>query len=303
MVASLVLVHTDSYEPAVSYILLYLVASVGIVTMAVVVPLLPAEQFSAVMCGSVYALYAALLGMMVFFSGGLSSELYVMFFPLLLGSALHGSWRVMLGVLTAVLFCYALAMLPGLLEQGTDQDFASLVFYRLAAVGLTGLFLLYVARAVLPSGDLVEDQATDGSELLEKVEEELVTRKGIPVGVILVDPGAELQAMDTLLERIRSRIGEPVLLGEGNLFGVVVSGVDDGGVESAARRALAAASSLDARDSRAGAAIYPRDARSAEDLLISAGRALEAAFEIESSSAIVIAGAHADRLTRAARSS
>jgi hypothetical protein len=302
MVASLVLVHTDSYEPAVSYILLYLVASVGIITTAVVVPLLPAEHFSAVMCGSVYALYAALLGMMVFFSGGVSSELYVMFFPLLLGSALHGSWRVMLGVLTAVLFCYALAMLPGLLEQGTDQDFASLVFYRLAAVGLTGLFLLYVARAVLPSGDLVEDHATDGSELLEKVEEELVARKGIPVGVILVDPGAELQVMDTLLERIRSRIGEPVLLGEGNLFGVVVSGVDDGGVESAARRALAASSSLGARDTRAGAAIYPRDARSAEDLLISAGRALEAAFEMESSSAIVMAGAHAGRSTRAARS-
>jgi len=302
MVASLVLVHTDSYEPAVSYILLYLVSSVGIITAAVVVQLLPAEQFSPGMCGSVYALYAAVLAMMVFFSGGVSSELYVMFFPLLLGSALHGSWRVMLGVLTAVLFCYALAMLPGLLEQGTDQDFASLVFYRLAAVGLTGLFLLYVARAVLPSGDLVEDQATDGSELLEKVEEELVARKGIPVGVILVDPGAELQVMDTLLERIRSRIGEPVLLGEGNLFGVVVSGVDDGVVESAARRALAAASSLGARDTRAGAAIYPRDARSAEDLLISAGRALEAAFEIESSSSIVIAGAHADRSKRAARS-
>ena len=127
MVASLVLVHTDSYEPAVSYILYYLVSSVGIITAAVVVPLLPAEQFSAGMCGSVYALYAAVVAMMVFFSGGVSSELYVMFFPLLLGSALHGSWRVMLGVLTAVLFCYALAMLPGLLEQGTDQDFASLV--------------------------------------------------------------------------------------------------------------------------------------------------------------------------------
>ncbi len=45
-----------------------------------------------------------------------------------------------------------------------------------------------------------------------------------------------------------------------------------------------------ARDTRAGAAIYPRDARSAEDLLIAAGRALEAAFEVESTSAIVLAG-------------
>jgi hypothetical protein len=301
MVASLVLVHTDSYEPAVSFILLYLVASVGIILAAVVVPLLPAEQFSAGMCGSVYALYAAVVAMMVFFSGGVSSELYVMFFPLLLAPALHGSWRVMLAALAAVLFCFALAMLPGLLEQGTDQEFASLAFYRLASVGLTGLFLLYVARAVLP-GNLAEDHATDGSALLERVEKELAARKGVPVGVILVDPGVDLAAMESLLERIWSRIGEPVLLGEGNLFGLVVSGLDDGGVESTARRALATASSLGARDTRAGAAIYPRDARSAEELLISAGRALEAAFEIESSGAIVLAGAHAGKPARAARS-
>jgi hypothetical protein len=300
MVASLVLVHTDSYEPAVSYILLYLVSSVGIITAAVVIPLLPTEQFSAGMCGLVYALYAAVLGMMVFFSGGVSSELYLMYFPLLLASALHGSWRVMLAVLTAVLFCYALAMLPGLLEQGTDQEMASLVFYRLAAVGLTGVFLLYVARAVLPN-ELTGDYATDGSVLLERVEEELAVRKGVPVGVILVDPGTDLEAMEALLESIWSRIGEPVLLGEGNLFGVVVSGLDDGGVESVAQRAFVAANSLGARDTRAGAAIYPRDARSAEDLLIAAGRALEAAFEVESSSAIVLAGA-GTRAARAARS-
>ena len=277
MVASLVLVHTDSYEPAVSFILLYLVSSVGIITAAVVVPLLPAEQFTVGICGSIYALYAAVLAMMVFFSGGVSSELYVMFFPLLLASALQGSWRVALAVLAAVLFCYALAMLPGLLEEGTGQEIASLVFYRLAAVGLTGLFLIYAAKAALPS-DLTEEFATDGSVLLARVEEELAARKGMPVGVILVDPGADLEAMDVLLDRIWSRIGEPVLLGEGNLFGVVLGGVDDGGVESAARRAIAAASSLGARNTRAGAAIYPRDARSAEDLLISAGHALEAAF-------------------------
>jgi hypothetical protein len=214
-----------------------------------------------------------------------------MFFPLLLASALHGSWRVVLAVLAAVLFCYSLAMLPGLLEEGTGQEIASLVFYRLATVGLTGLFLVYAAKAVLPA-DLTEDFATDGdgSVLLERVEEELTARKGVPVGVILVDPGGDLEAMDVLLDRIWSRIGEPVLLGEGNLFGMVVSGADDGGVEGAARRALAAASSLGARDTRAGAAIYPRDARSAEDLLIAAGRALEAAFEVESSNGIVLAG-------------
>lgn len=290
MVASLVLVHTDAYEPAVSYILLYLVSAVGMITAAVVIPLLPAEQFTAGMCGSVYAVYAAVIAMMVFFSGGVSSELYVMFFPLLLAPALHGSWRVVLAVLAAVLFCYALAMLPGLLEEGTGQEIASLVFYRLAAAGLVGLFSIYVAGSVLPAA-LAEDYARDdGSVLLERVEEQLAARKGVPVAVILVDPGADMEDMDVLLERIGSRIGEPVLLGEGNLFGVVVSGVDDRGAESAARRALAAASSLGARDTRAGAAIYPHDARSAEDLLVAAGRALEAAFEVESPSAIVMAG-------------
>ena len=302
MVASLVLVHTDAYEPAVSYILLYLVSAIGMITAAVVIPLLPAEQFTAGMCGSVYALYAAVIAMMVFFSGGVSSELYVMFFPLLLAPALHGSWRVVLAVLAAVLFCYALAMLPGLLEEGTGQEIASLVFYRLAAAGLVGLFSVYVAGSVPPAA-LAEDYATDdGSVLLERVEEELAARKGVPVAVILVDPGADMEDMDVLLERIGSRIGEPVLLGEGNLFGVVFSGLDDGGVESAARRALAAASSLGARDTRAGAAIYPRDARSADDLLISAGRALEAAFEVESSSAIVLAGRGASRSGLSARS-
>jgi hypothetical protein len=291
LVASLLFVHTASYEPAVSYILLYFVSSVGIITAAFVVPLLPEEQFTAGFCGWIYALYAAVVAMMVFFSGGTSSELYVMFFPLLLASALHGSWRLVLAVLAAVLFCHALAMLPGLLERGTGQEIASLVFYRLAAVGLTGLFLIYVARSLLPAG-LDEDYATDedGSILLGRIEEELATRGEAPVAVVLVDPGAEMEAMDLLLERVWSRIGEPVLLGEGNLFGVVVSGVDDGEVESAARRVLAAASSLGAQDTRAGAAIYPRDARSAEDLLIAAGRALEAAFEVESSGAIVLAG-------------
>jgi hypothetical protein len=291
MVASLLFVHTASYEPAVSYILLYLISSVGIVTAAVVVPLLPEEQFTADFCGSIYALYAAVVAMMVFFSGGTSSELYVMFFPLILASALHGSWRVVFAVLGAVLFCYALAMLPGLLERGTGQEIASLVFYRLAAVGLSGLFLMYVARSLLPDG-LAEDYAKDedGSVLLEHVEEELAARRGVPVAMVLIDPGVEMEAMDILLERVWARIGEPVLLGEGNLFGVIVSGVGDGGVESAARRALAAASSLGAQDTRVGAAIYPRDARSAEDLLIAAGRALEAAFQTESSGAIVLAG-------------
>jgi hypothetical protein len=303
MVASLLFVHTATYEPAVSYILLYLVSSVGIITSAVVIPLLPEDKFTAGFCGSIYALYAAVIAMMVFFSGGTSSELYVMLFPLILASALHGSWRVVFAVLVAVLFCYALAMLPALLERGTGQEIASLVFYRLAAVGLTGLFLTYVASSLLPAG-LAEDYATDedGSILLERVEEELAARRGVPVAVVLVDPGVEMEAVDLLLERVWTRIGEPVLLGEGNLFGVVVSGVGEAGVESAALRVLAAASSLGAQDTRAGAAIYPRDARSAEDLLIAAGRALEAAFQVESSGAIVLAGRGAPQGGLSARS-
>ena len=290
MVASLLLVHTSAYEPAVSYVLLYLAASVGIITAAVVVPLLPAEQFTPGFCGFVYALYAAVVAMMVFFSGGVPSELYVLFFPLLLAAALHGSWRVVLAALVAVLFCYALAVMPGLLEDGTGERVASLVFYRIAALALTGVFLVFAARGVLAAGETEEFAADDGSVLLERVEEELEARKGVQVSVILVDPGQEVRDLDLLLERVWSRIGEPVLLGEGNLFGVVVSGVDDRGAESAARRALAAASSLGARDTRAGAAIYPHDARSAEDLLVAAGRALEAAFEVESPSTIVMAG-------------
>src|SRR4028118_648051 len=101
------------------------------------------------------------------------------------------------------------------------------------------------------AGETAEFAADDGSVLLERVEEELAARKGVQVSVILVDPGQEVRDLDLLLERVWSRIGEPVLLGEGNLFGVVVSGVDDRGAENAARRALAAASSLGARDTRA----------------------------------------------------
>jgi hypothetical protein len=69
MVASLLFVHTATYEPAVSYILLYLVSSVGIITSAVVIPLLPEEKFTAGFCGSIYALYAAVIAMMVFYLG------------------------------------------------------------------------------------------------------------------------------------------------------------------------------------------------------------------------------------------
>ena len=299
VLVSLLLVHGASYEPAVSFILLYLVVSLG-VTAAVALLLLPTAQFSAGFCIAAYALYAAVIAMLVFFSGGVSSELYVLFFPLLLTSALHGSWRLTLAALLCALFCYALAVMPGLLNEGTDNEAAALVFYRLFALGLTGVFLVSVARSFFNAEDAEDYYATDedGSILLGRVEEELAARRGVQVAVILVDPGRRVEDMELLLERVRARIGEPILLGEGTVFGVVLSGADDRTVESAARRALAAASSLGAEETRAGAAIYPRDARTAEDLLVAAGRALETAFEVESPSAIVMAGRGTPRAER-----
>jgi hypothetical protein len=291
---SLLLVHASSYDPPVSFILLYLAASVGIVVAGIAVPLLPARQFTLGFCGGIYALYAAVTAMMVFVTGGPSSELYVLFFPLLLTSALHGAWRVVLAVLAAALFFYALAMLPGLLEWGTGEEVASTVFYRLGALGLTGLFLAYASRGI--AGDAVgsEEHLEDGgAALLGQVEAEISSRRGVPVAVILVDPG-EVRDVGLLLDRVEERIGEPFPLEDGDLFGLVVGGVDDGGAESAARRALAAASSLGAKETRAGAAIYPRDARSAEVLLLAAGQALEASFEVEGPSAIVLAGRDAE---------
>ena len=299
VLVSLLLVHGASYEPAVSFILLYLVVSLG-VTAAVALLLLPTAQFSAGFCIAAYALYAAVIAMLVFFSGGVSSELYVLFFPLLLTSALHGSWRLTLAALLCALFCYALAVMPGLLNEGTDNEAAALVFYRIFALGLTGVFLVSVARSFFNAEDAEDYYATDedGSILLGRVEEELAARRGVQVAVILVDPGRRVEDMELLLERVRARIGEPILLGEGTVFGVVLSGADDRTVESAARRALAAASSLGAEETRAGAAIYPRDARTAEDLLAAAGRALETAFEVESPSAIVMAGRGTPRAER-----
>ncbi len=297
--ASLILVHGDFYEPAVSFVLLYFAVSVGVTT-ALALLLLPTQQFTEAFSAGAYALYAAYLAMMVFFSGGVSSELYILYFPLLLVVALHGSWRVGFAALVSVLIGYFLAAMPDLMSDGADADAAALVFFRLVTFALTGVAVLSAARSSVSSAG-AEEYATDedGSMLLERVSDELAARRGVQVAVILVDPGRRIEDVELLLERVRSRIGEPILLGEGAVFGVVLSNVEDRAVESAARRALAAASSLGAEETRAGAAIYPRDARSADDLLTAAGRALAAAFEIESPSAIVVA----DRGTGGAGSS
>jgi hypothetical protein len=289
VVAALLLVHADSYRPAVSYVSLYLVVCV-IFTAVVAILLLPVRQFSEGFCVASYAFYAVFLAAMAFFSGGVSSELYVLFFPLVLAPALHGSWQTGLLAQGAVVVSYSLAMLPGALE-GVRGDGPALVFFRLVVFALVGVFALAAGRGIaVAGGEEAYALDEDGSLLLERVANELETRRGVQVGVILVDPGRRVGDIDLLMERVRARIGEPILLGEGMVFGVVLSGVDDQTIESAARRALATASSLGAEETRAGAAIYPHDARSAEDLLAAAGGALEAAFEIESPSAIVLAG-------------
>lgn len=303
--ASLLLIHSTYYEPAVSFVLFYLVASVA-VTAFVAVILLPAEQFTNGFSGTMCLLFAATIGMMTFFSGGLSSELYLLFLPLLIVAALHGSRGIGLVTLAGVLFCYALAIIPGLLNAGVaTAGSGSLVFYRLGVLLLVGSFVLFSARERMGISPEDADRSAeeDGSTLLERVESELRQRRGVQVAVVLVDPGRGIEDVDLLLERVRARISDPVLLGEGSVFGFVLSGSGDREVESAARRALAAASSLGASETRAGAAIYPRDARSANDLLVAAGGALEAAFEVESPSAIVISGSDTprERRYRAAR--
>ncbi len=292
VVAALLLVHGDSYRPPVSYVPLYLIVSV-IFTEAVALLLLPTRQFGEGFCTVFYVLYAVFLAAVAFFTGGVSSGLYVLFFPLILAPVLHGSRRVGLLAQGAALVSYFLAMLPDTLEGVENTDRPALVFFRLAAFLLMGVFALVVGgRSV---SDVGEDESyapdEDGSELLlGMVSGELEARRGVQVGVILVDPGRRVEDLNLLMQRVRARIGEPIMLGEGAVFGVVLSGVDDQTLESAARRALAAASSLGAGETRAGGAIYPRDAHSANDLLVAAGRALEAAFEIESPSAIVLAG-------------
>ncbi len=72
--AALMFVHADSYKPAVSYLLLYMVATFGI-TAAVVMVLLPAELFTDGFSSGVYGGFAFVVALEVFLSGGASSEL------------------------------------------------------------------------------------------------------------------------------------------------------------------------------------------------------------------------------------
>lgn len=296
-VAALLLVHASFYEPAVSYLLLYLAVAIG-VTVAGILLLLPAELFTDEFCAGAYALYAVVFGLMVFFTGGVSSTLYVLYFPLLLSTALHGVRRIGLAALVSTLLVYFMAVLPDLLSgQGED---AGLALFKLAVFLLVGGFVLVAARGAGAGG--FEEYATDedGSMLLEVVEGEITAGRGGQVAVILVDPGRGVGNMDLLLDRVRNRIAEPILLGQGDVFGMVLGGVDERSAESAAGRALAVSGSLGAKNSVAGVAIYPRDARSAGDLLSAAGGALEAAFESDTTG-VMLAGRTPQSYYREAR--
>ena len=285
-VAALLLVHASFYEPAVSYLLLYLTVAGGI-TAAGILLLLPTELFTNEFCAGAYALYTVVLGLMVFFSGGVSSTLYVLYFPLLLSAALHEVRRIGLVALVSALLVYFLAVLPDLLAgQGED---AGLALFKLVVFALVGGFVLAAARGAGAGG--FDEYATDedGSMLLEVVEGEITVGREGQVAVILVDPGRGVGNVDLLLDRVRNRIAEPILLGQGDVFGMVLGGVDERSAESAAGRALAVSGSLGAKHSVAGVAIYPRDARTAGDLLSAAGGALEAAFESDTTG-VMLAG-------------
>lgn len=277
---SMWLVHAEFYEPAVSYLLFYLTAAFG-VTLAGVLLLLPVELFSDEACAGAYALYAVLFGLMVFFSGGVSSALFVLYFPLILSAVLHGVLSIGLIALVSTLFVYLFTSMPDLLSG--EGEGGGLALFRLAFFALMGGFALIASRGIRGERGL-EEYATDedGSMLLEVVSNEISAGGGEPVAVILVDPGRGIEDMDQLLKRVRGRIAEPILLGEGSVFGMVLRGADERLVESAAERAQAVSNSLGARYSVVGAAIYPRDAQTAGELLQAAGGALEAASEPDS---------------------
>jgi hypothetical protein len=294
--AAFMLIHAESYEPAVSYLLLYMVGAVGI-TAAVVAVLLPAEFFTDSFSGGAYCLFAVLSALAVFLSGGVSSDLYLLFLGVLLASAFHGSWTVGLAALVSVLTAYLLAVMPDLLAEGQSAP----VFFRLGILGLVGVFVLVAGRE-WAGGAFSDQYATDddGSMLLEILTGEISTGRGEQLAVILIDPGRRMDNVELLLERVRARIAEPILLGEGAVFGMILSGVEERAVESAAGRALAVAGSFGSSAPRAGAAIYPKNARSPEELLAAAGGALEAAFEAETPN-VVLAGGGGEERYRAAR--
>jgi len=176
---SLLLVHRPSYEPGVSFVLLYLSAAV-VITAAIALLFLSAEHFTGGFCAAAYVFFAAFVSLEVFFSGGVSSELHALYWPLILAAALHGSWRIGLASLLSVLAGYVLAMLPAISDGGVDAEDPALMFFRLGAFTLTGLFTIFAARSLTRAGATEEGYVVDedGSIFLEMVADEMDTRQG-----------------------------------------------------------------------------------------------------------------------------
>ena len=296
---ALLLVHGDAYTPGVSFVILYLISSV-VLTGSLALLVLSDEQFSELFCVATYASYAIILSLAVFFTGAAFSELYVLYFPLLVAPALDGGLprRAGLVVVAAVFIGYTLVVLPDLLDGVAGDSTSGTVLFRLSAFALVGVFGIFArsrepGRAEEPEEAGPEaERGLDGGEsgLVKLLSGEISTHPQVPVGVVLVDPGSGIEDMEALLERVRARIGEPVPVGEERVFGVILSGADERRTEGAARRALVAARSQGAGEFSAGAAIYPQNASSPEDLLGAAARALEIAREKDSTSAVVLAG-------------
>ncbi|CAN5280876.1 hypothetical protein BH18ACT10_BH18ACT10_12500 [soil metagenome] len=176
---SLLLVHRPSYEPGVSFVLLYL-SAVVVITAAIALLFLSSEQFTGGFCAAAYVFFAAFVSLEVFFSGGVSSELHALYWPLILAAALHGSWRIGLASLLSVLAGYVLAMLPAISDGAVDAEDPALMFFRLGAFTLTGLFTIFAARSLTRAGATEEGYVVDedGSLFLEMVADEMDTRQG-----------------------------------------------------------------------------------------------------------------------------
>ena len=203
--AALALVHGDAYAPGVSFVILYLISSV-VLTGSLALLVLANEQFSELFCVAAYASYAVVLSPAVFFTGAASSELYVLYFPLLIAPALDAGIprRAGLVVVAAVFIGYTLAVLPDLLGSVAGDGTSGTVLFRLSALALIGFFGMF-ARSREPGGAEEPEEADpeaergldEGSRLVKLLSGEISARPQVPVGVVLVDPGSGVEDMES----------------------------------------------------------------------------------------------------------
>ncbi|MCL6437266.1 MAG: hypothetical protein K6T51_01545 [Rubrobacteraceae bacterium] len=279
--ASCALASSGSYEPPSSLIPLYLSTAV-LAAGSVALLLMPGWTFTLRTVAWGHAFYAVFVSLIVFFTGGPVSELYPLYLPLLISAAVWRSRRVWIVSTAGVSLGYLLAALPGLLaadfvpQSPEVIGFRLLVFLVLGALGRLG-----GGAAGVAGGELA---------LVRRTEAEISARPAGRLAIILVDPGRRFGEFPALLRRVGERIAPAVPLGEGEVFGLALPVADEEEAEEAARRCVAAAASLGAKEVKVGVALYPEDATSARALLEAAGEALEAAFEAGSPGALILAG-------------